>query len=164
MPQLMNLKETVDNDFFFGISKNMYKNEKAKIDEEYKLRKEWIKNYSVQPKLDMQMLKEWKEESMKKLNHSDISPEARKAVKQYLKEQQELADALDRDEAKQESLDHQEDVMMEQREQLSACWTKVDELEQVWYDTYMNTDDDEFGKLLFKQAKGHLDQQVKECN
>ncbi len=48
--------------------------------------------------------------------------------------------------------------MYQKREAIGDCWAKVDELEQVWYETYMHADDGAFGQTLFKQAKKHLDQ------
>ena len=97
------------------------------------------------------------------LNHSNISPNARKAVKQYLKEQKELHDALDRDEAREEKQDEAAEQELIKRNKVGHCWNKVDFLEQTWLHTYMTADDDDFGQTLFKQAKKHLDDQVKEC-
>ena len=150
-------------DPYFTLSKELYKNQKTRIEQEFKLRQEWIKDYSQEKALDTQLLKEWKTEAMKILNHSNISPEARKAVKQYLTEQKQLHDALDRDEAKEEKADEEAEQALIKRNEVGHCWNKVDFLEQTWLHTYMTADDDEFGQTLFKQAKKHLDQQVKEC-
>ena len=157
--QLMNLAE----DPYFAVSEEVYDNQKARISEEYKLRKEWITNYSDEKALDNQLLEEWKAEAMKMLNHSNVSPDARKSVKQYLKEQSELHDALDRDEAREEKEDAEAEAALIKRNAVGHCWNKVDFLEQTWLHTYMTADDDEFGQTLFKQAKTHLDQQVKDC-
>ena len=46
--QLMNLAE----DPYFAVSKEVYDNQKARIAEEYKLRKEWITGYSDEKALD----------------------------------------------------------------------------------------------------------------
>lgn len=165
-PMNLNLAEekaAIGKDRFFLVSKNLYKNEKAKINEEYKLRREWIKEYSDQPKTDLQMLREWRQQAIAALDGSDISPEARQATKQYLEEQAELHQALDEDEAENEQADYEEDLDVQKREAIGDCWAKVDELEQVWYETYMHADDGAFGKTLFKQAKKHLDQQTREC-
>ena len=157
--QLQNLSQ----DPYFVVSKTVYDNQKTRILEEYKLRKEWIDKFSNEKALDNQLLEEWKAEALSMLNHSNISPAARKAVKVYLQEQKELHDALDRDEAKEEKeINAAEDELIK-RHEAGHCWNKVDFLEQTWLHTYMTADDDEFGQTLFKQAKKHLDQQVREC-
>jgi len=96
------------------------------------------------------MLREWRQQAIEALNNSDISPTARDATKQYLEEQADLHEALDKDEADQEAADYEEDQQVQLREHISECWGKVDELEQAWYETYMHADDGAFGQTLFK--------------
>ena len=100
---------------------------------------------------------------MNMLNHSNVSPEARKSVKQYLQEQKSLHKALDKDNSEHEKVLFAEEEELIKRNAVGHCWSKVDFLEQTWLHTYMTADDDSFGQTLFKQAKKHLDQQVKEC-
>ena len=134
-----------------------------RIEEEFKLRGEWINDYSDEKALDKTLLKEWKKEAIAMLDHSNVSPEARQAVKQYLKEQKELHEALDKDNATHEQELAAEEEELIKRNAVGHCWSKVDFLEQTWLHTYMTADDDAFGQTLFNQAKTHLDQQVKEC-
>ena len=78
----MNLVE----DPYFGFAKEVYQGQRERINEEFKLRNEWIQNYSDEPKLDTEVLKEWKVKALEMLNHSNVSPAARAHVKQYLAE------------------------------------------------------------------------------
>ena len=84
----------------------MYQNERAKIAEEFKLRKQWIMEYSDHPQSDNELLREWRQQAIDALDNSDLRPQAREATKQYLEEQADLHEALDKDEADQEAADY----------------------------------------------------------
>jgi hypothetical protein len=107
----------------------MYTNERQKIAEEFKLRRQWIEEYSDHPQSDTELVREWRQQALEALDNSDISKQAREATKQYLEEQADLHEALDKDEADQEAAEYQEDLEMQKRENISTCWGKVDELE-----------------------------------
>ena len=155
--------ESIESDSYFQISKSMYRTEKAKINQEFKLRNQWIKENSENPMTDEELLKEWRARATSSLDNSDISPEARAATKQYLKEQSELHEALDQDDAQNEADEYSQDQKEDRRSHIIECWQKVDELEQGLYDTYLHAEDGISGQTLFKQAQKHVKQQKAEC-
>ena len=104
------------------MSKSVYDHKKERIREECKLRKEWIQKYSEEKLLDKQKLNEWKHTAMDKLDKSDVGPASRKAIKQYLSEQQELSDALDKAEAREEKEDTEAKAALVKRNAVGACW------------------------------------------
>lgn len=111
----------------------------------------------------MQLLREWQQRAQEALDNSDISPQARRSTKQYLKEQAELHEALDQDDAHEEAEEFTQEQKEDNKAHIIECWQKVDELEQALYDTYLNADDGAYGQTLYKQAKRHLSQQKREC-
>lgn len=43
------------------------------------------------------------------------------------------------------------------------CWHKVDFLEAIWVNTYLFSEDTEYGHFMYDNSKKHLDDQVKAC-
>ena len=73
-------KKKIKDDPFFVFGKEVYKYKKERIDEEYKMRVDWINKYSQFPESDRAKLDLWKFNADDKLDHSSVGPEARDQV------------------------------------------------------------------------------------